>query len=104
MNTKNGFIYDINYKGKKIYAFVISNKQKRNTSDAIKIVNKLEEILEISKEKYGNMYDTAREMSIRTVKENMQHVILHKYKDFYGIHGKHHGFTSDENDEVIIIY
>ena len=103
MDTKKGFIYDINNKNTKIYVFVTSNKQKRNVSDAIKLVNKLEEILGISKEKYGNMYDIVKKKSIEVVKEKMQRVTIHKYKDFYGIHGKYHGFTTDNKDEVVIL-
>ena len=102
MDTKNGFMYDINYKGKKIYYFLKSDKVKRNVKDAIKICDELEKILEINKEKLGNMYEVTREMSIKTIKNNMQHVTLHKYKNYYGIHKRYTGFVVD-NDEVVIL-
>jgi hypothetical protein len=99
----NGFIYDINYKGKKIYCFIASDKKRRNTNDAIRIYTELEKILDVNKEKYGNIYETVKKKSIETIKEKMEKVAVNKYKNFYGIRGKYYGFTTDENDEVVIL-
>lgn len=102
MNYKNGFIHEIVYKGKKTYYFLKSDKVKRNKKDAVKICDELEKILDINKERFGNMYEIIRKNSIDTILENMQHVKLHEYKKQYGIYTKNGGFVLN-NDEVVIL-
>lgn len=98
----NGFIFDINIEGKKIYYFLKSDKVKRNKKDAEKICDELEKILDINKEKYGNWYEEIKTNSINTILKNMIHVKLHEYKNLYGVHTKNGGFVLD-NDEVVIL-
>ena len=102
MDYKTGFIYEIVYKGKKTYYFLKSDKLKRNVKDATKICDELEKILDISKEKYGNIYEVVREMSIKTIKNNMQSIILYERKNRYIVREKYTNFVLD-SDEVVIL-